>query len=53
MCGAAACPPQSQGVAWKKTAAYNLKCLKTFKLRTPRTSMSGERRMWLSTVSFV
>ena len=32
---------QNQGVAWKKTAPYNLKCRLVVKLPCARTSMSG------------
>ena len=34
---------QGQGVAWKKTAPYNLKCRKVVKLPSPRCSMSGNK----------
>ncbi len=34
---------QTQEIAWKKTAPYNLKCRKVFKLKpAARNSMSGE-----------
>ena len=32
---------QNKGVAWKKTAPYNLKCRLVVKLPCARTSMSG------------